>query len=87
MLQKYLTFKKTQVAESLVHSACGPLDEWDLARRFASDFRREPYRGYGRGAVSVLSELVDLADREEAEEGKGGDPKRPAARWGGAGEI
>ena len=44
------------VAESLLH--CRGLDEDHLARTFAATFSRDPHRGYGAGAASLLARIA-----------------------------
>lgn len=66
------TAMTVDVAESLLEA--GGLDEDHLARRFASTFSREPYRGYGQGAASLLARIAAGADwRIAAREQFGGD--------------
>ncbi len=78
------------MADSLV--AKGGLDQWDLARRFASEYLSEPHRGYGRGAMDVLDELGSLTGVTGWEGGEDrlvrDDPTGPAsAQFGGRGSY
>jgi ADP-ribosylglycohydrolase len=44
---------------------CGGIDQAELARRFAGNYRKEPHRGYGATAHSILSAIADGADWRE----------------------
>ena len=41
---------------------CGCIDQDELARRFASRFDAQPWRGYGSGAIRLLGAIRDGAD-------------------------
>ncbi|HET8784927.1 MAG TPA: ADP-ribosylglycohydrolase family protein [Candidatus Limnocylindrales bacterium] len=50
------TAMATSIVEELV--ANGSIDEDRLARRFAARYMKEPVRGYGRGAATVLQDIA-----------------------------
>lgn len=59
----------THMALSVVEDLTehGSIDEDGLARRFAQRYREQPWRGYGSGAMKLLSQYADGANwREEA---------------------
>jgi len=65
----WLVTDDTMMAVSIVEQldALGRIDQDDLARRFAERFGADPNRGYGLGAMRLLTRLVNGADwRAEA---------------------